>query len=172
MGKSNGRKPEMKVTKELIRDMCIKIEEGVRRNNKTMLMAVGALALSIAVLLFYGLTGTKEHGEEQVKEAAHKEADHEEGKHEDGEHREAAIVHLSEEAQKASGVEVMTAALEPFSAPIEATAAIELNGDRVAKISARTSGRLVKISASQGDAVRTGQALAYFDSPELGQLWA
>ena len=66
----------------------------------------------------------------------------------------------------------MAAALEPFSAPIEATAAIELNGDRVAKISARTSGRLVKITASQGDAVKTGQALAWFDSPELGQAWA
>jgi len=62
--------------------------------------------------------------------------------------------------------------MEPFSAPIEATAAIELNGDRVAKISARTSGRLVKIAASQGDAVKTGQALAWFDSPELGQAWA
>ena len=172
----------MKVTKELIRDMWIKIEEGVRRNNKTTLMAVGALALIVAVLLFYGLTGSKQHGEEQGKETAHKEADHDEGgheegehedgEHEDGHHEESAVVHLSEDAQKASGVEVMTAALEPFSAPIEATAAIELNGDRVAKISARTSGRLVKISASQGDAVRTGQALAYFDSPELGQSWA
>jgi cobalt-zinc-cadmium efflux system membrane fusion protein len=66
----------------------------------------------------------------------------------------------------------MAAALEPFSAPVEATAAIELDGDRVAKISARTSGRLVKIAASQGDAVKTGQALAWFDSPELGQAWA
>jgi cobalt-zinc-cadmium efflux system membrane fusion protein len=61
---------------------------------------------------------------------------------------------------------------EPLDAPIEATAVIELNGDRVAKISARTSGRLVKIAASQGDAVKTGQALAWFDSPELGQAWA
>jgi cobalt-zinc-cadmium efflux system membrane fusion protein len=162
----------MKVTKELIRDMWIKVEEGVRRNNKTTLMAVGALALIFAVLLFYGLTGTEEHGDDQVKETAHEEAGHDEGGHKEGEHEESAVVHLSEDAQKASGVEVMTAALEPFSAPIEATAAIELNGDRVAKISARTSGRLVKISASQGDAVRTGQALAHFDSPELGQSWA
>lgn len=167
----------MKVTKEMIRELWVKIEESVRRNNKATLLAVGALALIVAALLFYGLTGTKEHGEEHVKVAAHQEAGHEEGENKEDEHKEgeyegSAVVHLSEEAQKASGVEVMTAALEPFSAPIEATAAIELNGDRVAKISARTSGRLVKISASQGDAVRTGQALAYFDSPELGQSWA
>lgn len=157
----------MNAMKELIRDMWIKIEERVRRNNKTTLMAVGALALIVAVLSFYALTETKERGEEHGKEASHKEDEHKED-----EHREAAVVRLSEEAQKASGIEVMAAALEPFSAPIEATAAIELNGDRVAKISARTSGRLVKIAASQGDAVKAGQALAWFDSPELGQAWA
>jgi cobalt-zinc-cadmium efflux system membrane fusion protein len=87
-------------------------------------------------------------------------------------HEETAVVHLSGEAQKASGIEVMAAAMEPFSAPIEATAAIELNGDHVAKISPRTSGRLVKLVAAQGDAVLAGQAMAWFDSPELGQAWA
>jgi cobalt-zinc-cadmium efflux system membrane fusion protein len=98
--------------------------------------------------------------------------DHAADTHHEDVHEEADVVHLSAEAQQASGLEVLAAALEAFSAPIEATAAIELNGDRVAKISARTSGRLVKISASQGDAVRAGQALAWFDSPELGQAWA
>ena len=113
--------------------------------------------LVVAFLSFHGSTSKKEHADEHEHEEAHEET---------------AVVHLSEEAQKASGIEVMATALEPFSAPIEATAAIELNGDRVAKISARTSGRLVKIAASQGDAVKTGQALAWFDSPELGQAWA
>jgi len=154
-------------TKELIREIWSTMEDTVRRNKKTALIAIGAIAFAVAVLSFYGSTAKKEHGEEQIKEAAHKDDEHREGEHE-----ETAVVHLSKEAQKASGVEVMAAALEPFSAPIEATAAIELDGDRVAKISARTSGRLVKITASQGDAVKTGQALAWFDSPELGQAWA
>jgi cobalt-zinc-cadmium efflux system membrane fusion protein len=162
----------MKGAKELVRDIGKTLTDAIQRNKKTAFAAFGAAALILAVLSFYGSTGTKKHGEEQGKEAAHEEAHHEEGEHKEHEHNEAAVVHLSEEAQKASGIEVMTAALEPFSAPIEATAVIELNGDRMAKISARTSGRLVKISASQGDAVRTGQALAYFDSPELGQAWA
>jgi cobalt-zinc-cadmium efflux system membrane fusion protein len=166
MGKSNGRKPAMNGAQELIRNIGKTLTDATGRK-KTALAAIGAVALMLAVLSFYGLTVTREHGEEQVKEAAHREAGHREDEHE-----EAAVVHLSEEAQKASGVEVMNAALEPFSAPIEATAAIELNGDRVAKISARTSGRLVKITASQGDAVKAGQALAWFDSPELGQAWA
>ncbi|MEK6743955.1 MAG: efflux RND transporter periplasmic adaptor subunit [Nitrospirota bacterium] len=143
------------------------MEDTARHNKKTALIAVGAIALVVAVLSFYISTASKEHGEERGKEAAHREDEHKEG-----EHGEETVVHLSKEAQKASGVEVMAAALEPFSAPIEATAAIELDGDRIAKISARTSGRLVRIAASQGDAVKTGQALAWFDSPELGQALA
>jgi cobalt-zinc-cadmium efflux system membrane fusion protein len=142
MGKSNGRKPEMKVMKELIRNKWDALEDIARLNKKSALIAAGA---------------KKEHTDEHENEKAHEET---------------AVVHLSEEAQKVSGIEVMAAAMEPFSAPIEATAAIELNGDRVAKISARSSGRLVKIAASQGDAVKTGQALAWFDSPDLGQAWA
>lgn len=158
--------------KELIRAIGKTLADAIRHNRKTALIAIGAAALILAVLSFYGLTVTKEQGEGHGKEAAHKEADHKEGEHKEDEQKATAVVHLTEEAQKASGIKVLTAALEPFSAPIEATAAIELNGDRVAKISARTSGRLVKISASQGDAVKTGQALAWFDSPELGQAWA
>ena len=147
----------MKVMKELIRNRWVAMEDTARRNKKSALIAAGAVVLLVAVLSFYGSTEKKEHAEEHENEKSH---------------GETAVVHLSEAAQKASGIEVMAAAMEPFSAPIEATAAIELDGDRVAKISARTSGRLVKIAASQGDAVKTGQALAYFDSPELGHAWA
>jgi cobalt-zinc-cadmium efflux system membrane fusion protein len=157
MGKSNGRKQKMKVMKELIRNTWVTMEDTARRNKKSALIAAGAIAFLFVFLSFYGSTAKKEHADEHENEKAHEET---------------AVVHLSEEAQKVSGVEVMAAAMEPFSVPIEATAAIELNGDRVAKISARTSGRLVKIAASQGDAVKTGQALAWFDSPELGQAWA
>jgi cobalt-zinc-cadmium efflux system membrane fusion protein len=147
----------MKVTNELIRDIWIKTEDAVRRNKKAAVIAVAALALIVVGMSLYGMKEKRDSAVDVHKEDAHEET---------------AVVHLSEEAQKASGIEVMTMTMEPFSAPIEATAAIELNGDRVAKISARTSGRLVKISASQGDAVKTGQALAYFDSPELGQAWS
>ena len=147
----------MKVTKEVIRDIWIKTEDTVQRNKKAAILAVGSIALLVAGLFFYGSTTKKVNVDEHKNEQAQEET---------------AVVRLSKEAQKASGVEVMAAALEPFSAPIEATAAIEVDGDRVAKISARTSGRLVKIAASQGDAVKIGQALAWFDSPELGQAFA
>jgi len=142
---------------ELIQKMRTKIEDTLRHNKKASVIAVAAFALIVSSLFFYGLTTKKEHAEEHENEKANEET---------------AAVHLSEEAQKASGIEVLAAAQEPFSAPIEATAVIELNADHVAKISSRTSGRLVKIASSQGDAVTSGQALAWFDSPELGQAWA
>jgi cobalt-zinc-cadmium efflux system membrane fusion protein len=147
----------MKGMKELLRNTWATTKDAARRNQKSALIAAGAIAFLVAFLLFAGSPARKEQADEQESEKVHEET---------------AVVHLSEEAQKVSGIEVMAAAMEPFSAPIEATAAIELNGDRVAKISARTSGRLVKITASQGDAVKSGQALAWFDSPELGQAWA
>ena len=134
----------MKVTKEVIREIWIKTEDIMRHNKQAAIISVGAIAIVVAGLSFYGSTAIKEHADEHEDDTAHEEA---------------AIVHLSKEAQMASGIEVTAAALEPFSAPIEATAAIELDGDRVAKISARSSGRLVKIAASQGDAVKTDQAI-------------
>ena len=99
----------MKVMKELVRNKWVAIEDTARRNKKSALIAAGASALLVTVLSYYGPTEIKEHADEHENEKAHEEA---------------AVVHLSEEAQKASGVEVMTAAMEPFSAPIEATAAI------------------------------------------------
>jgi cobalt-zinc-cadmium efflux system membrane fusion protein len=157
MGKSNGRKPEMNGIKELVREIWNKAEDTIRRNKKAAVISIAALLLIAVSLTLYGIKAKRDLAAEADKESAR---------------AESSEVKLSEEKQKASGIKIQAAVLEPFSAPIEATAAIELNGDRVAKISARTSGRLVKIVASQGDAVKTGQALAWFDSPELGQAWA
>jgi cobalt-zinc-cadmium efflux system membrane fusion protein len=146
----------MNNTKELIRDIWLKIEDIVRRNKKAAAIAVAALALIVVSLSLHGMRAKRDHAVDAEKERAH---------------AETSVVKLSEESQNASGIEFLEAVLEPLAAPIEATAVIELNGDRVAKISARTSGRLVKLVASQGDVVKTGQALAWFDSPELGQAW-
>lgn len=162
----------MNNTKELIRDRWVKIKDTARSNKKAATIAIiAALALVIVALSVYGMKEKHDPAAHTDEVGAHAD---EHGDHADEEaaHEESSIVKLSEEAQKASGIELQEVVLESLSAPIEATAAIELNGDRVAKISARTSGWLVKIDASLGDAVKTGQALAWFDSPELGQAWA
>jgi cobalt-zinc-cadmium efflux system membrane fusion protein len=123
-----------------------------------MTIIAGAAVLAVVLIAatsFFWVKGHEDHAAEDTHEDEHHEG----------------VVTLAEEAHKAAGIEVQEAVLQALSAPLEATAVIELNNDRVAKISPRTSGRLAKLIAAQGDAVRAGQALAYFDSPELGQAW-
>ncbi|MGE5808967.1 MAG: efflux RND transporter periplasmic adaptor subunit [Nitrospirota bacterium] len=144
--------------KELARHVWSRIAEVVQHNRKSVIIASGVLAAAAAALLFAGSCSQREHAA-----AVHREEDHQE---------KQSVVKLSAEAQKTAGITVRTAAPESLSAPIEATAAVELNGDKVANVSARTSGRLVRITALQGDVVKANQPLAYFDSPELGQAWA
>jgi cobalt-zinc-cadmium efflux system membrane fusion protein len=168
----------MNDTKELIRALWTKTADMVRRKKKTVTIAIAALVLIVGSMTLNGMKTEQNHAAHEEETGVHADEhdghadEHSDHRDEDGDHGELSIVKLSEEAQKASGIEVREAVLEPLTAPIEATAVIELNADRVAKISARTSGRLVKIVASQGDVVKTGQALAWFDSPELGLAWA
>ena len=121
------------------------------------------LILLVGIAVFISGCGKKESPKEE-KPAAEKKEGHEK--------EEPGVVVLSEEKQKGAGIEVQKIVLESVSAPISATAVIELNADRVSKISPRTSGRIIKLTASLGDRVKAGQPLAYFDSPELGQIWA
>jgi cobalt-zinc-cadmium efflux system membrane fusion protein len=88
------------------------------------------------------------------------------------EKKESGVVTLSQETQKSSGIEVKQIAIEEAAVPLSATAVIEMNMDRAAKISPRVTGRAVRIIASQGDRVKAGQPLAYLDSVELDQIWA
>lgn len=84
---------------------------------------------------------------------------------------ETGMVTLSAEKQKMAGIEVGTISPEVFSAPISATAVIELNADRQSKVSSRAMGKITRLMATQGQRVKAGQALAYLDSVELDQIW-
>jgi len=144
--------------KELVRDASKRIASLGEHKKRAVVIAAGVVVAVAAALSFLGSGSNRER-----TPAGREEEDH---------YEERRVVKLPGDAQKAAGITIRTAALETLAAPIEATAAVELNGDRVAKVSARTSGRLVNITASQGDGVKANQPLAYFDSPELGQAWA
>jgi len=85
---------------------------------------------------------------------------------------EAGTVLLSGEKLAASGIGTMRVARESAAAPLMATAAIELNADRTSKISSRVVGRILRVTVSQGDRVKSGQPLAFIDTVELDQIWA
>lgn len=132
------------------------------------LLVVIFLLLGIAVLTVG--CGKKEAAEEgkpaavaQKKESGHDGSDKKE---------EHGIVTLSTEMQKSSGIEVQQVAIAEAAVPLSATALIEMNMDRTAKIGPRVTGKAVKIIVSQGDRVKAGQALAYLDSVELDQIWS
>ena len=130
----------------------------------------------VSILILFGIValmtgcGKREAAKEknQAVVGEKKEAGHE-GEHE-GE--EAGVVTLTPEKQKSSGIEVRQVALEDAVVPLSATAVIEMNMDRSAKISPRVTGKAVRIISSQGDKVKAGQVLAYLDSVELDQTWA
>lgn len=138
---------------------------------KYNLLTIILIVLSAAVLLM-GCGKKEAEKEKQAAIEEKKEAGHE-GEHK-GEHEgeEPDVVTLSPEKQKSSGIEVKQVALEIAAVPLSATAVIEMNMDRSAKISPRVSGKVVRIIASQGDRVKTGQPLAYLDSVELDQTWS
>ena len=138
---------------------------------KYSLLALIFIVLGAAVLITG--CGKKEAAKEEKHAAVEekKEAGHE-GEHGGHEKEEPDVVTLSPEKQKSSGIEVRQVALEDAAVPLSATAVIEMNMDRSAKISPRVTGKAVRIIASQGDRVKAGQALAYLDSVELDQTWA
>jgi len=139
---------------------------------KYSLIALFFIVLGAAVLVTG--CGKKEAAKEEKQAAVEekKEAGH--GGEHGGEHEneEPGVVTLSSEKQRSSGIEVKQVAREDTAVPLSATAAIEMNMERSAKISPRVAGKVGRIIASQGDRVKAGQALAYLDSVELDQTWA
>ncbi len=131
---------------------------------RTFFVLVTILLAGIAV--FISGCGKKEPAQGEKPSAA------EEKKEGRKENKEPGVVVISPELQKSSGVETRRLALGAVSAPLSATAVIEMNMDRTAKISSRVAGKAARITASQGDRVKAGRPLAYLDSVEIGQIWA
>ena len=120
-----------------------------------------------AALVLAGGCSQKEKTEEQRTPKAVRKAETEK--------KEAppeGLVKLTPEGVKAAGIEVQTVAATTPSALISATAVLEMNGDRVARVNPRAAGRAVSVNASQGDRVRHGQVLAQIDSVDMDQAWS
>ncbi len=136
-----------------------------KRRNSFLLPTI---LIILAVAVFTMGCGKKEAGREEKGAAVEEKK---KAAHEDG-HEESDVVILSPEQQKSSGIEVKQVTIENVAIPLSATAAIEINMDRSAKISPRVTGKAVRIVASQGDRISAGQALAWLDSVELNQTWS
>ena len=138
-------------------------QERTHRKSTKWICLVGVLCIAV---LLAGCDKKGSAREGKGPETVDKKESHETTKEEPG------IVILSKERQRTSGIEVNKIALESVSIPLSTTAVIELNADRVSKVSPRVTGRVVRVLASQGDRVKAAQPLAYLDSVELDQAWA
>ena len=86
------------------------------------------------------------------------------------EHKKENRLKLTPEELKTAGIQVEELKEQQLSSQLTVTATIHPNQDKIAHISPRVSGRIIKVSANLGDRVKDGQALAMLDSIELGDV--
>ena len=111
-------------------------------------------------------TGTTAKAEKETHKEAHKE------KHKEGEEKEEGKVKLDAEAIRQAGIEVAAVTMGPMKNKVLLTGELVFNEEKMARVSSRIAGRIVKIVVDYGAQVRQGDALAVIDSVELGQAQA
>ncbi|MBU1690690.1 MAG: efflux RND transporter periplasmic adaptor subunit [Gammaproteobacteria bacterium] len=141
-----------------------------QHKNGTWPMASWYLAGTLFVLLLAGCGDKQQVPGSAVKESkqaepASKAAGTAKQKEEGGEKR---LVLSADEIKKA-GITLKSLKLEDRPEYVSVTATIQPNRNKLAYISPRIPGRIVKVGVEVGDAVRKGQVLAVLDSVELGE---
>lgn len=141
-----------------------------QRKNGTGRLASWCLAGALSVLLLAGC-GDKQQApgsaakESTQSEPASKGAGTAKQEEEGGEKR---LVLSADEIKKA-GITLKSLKLEDRPEYVSVTATIQPNRNKLAYISPRIPGRIVKVGVEVGDEVRKGQVLAVLDSVELGE---
>jgi len=141
-------------------------------NKKGIIIGI-ILLIALASGFYYRFTHLATGvGEEKVHNEAVDPKEKSEGKNagEGGREDEAPqTVSMTPEIQKQHGVEVVVAKQERLAEAISVTGKVEVNGDRIAHVSPRISGKVVSVKASLGDSVASGQMLVMLDSVELDE---
>ena len=139
-------------------------------SKKVIIIGV-VLAVAVGGGFFYRSINLKSSGGEQKKDAGSKveNAGGKDESKEQNDKKEPSSVKMTAEVQKQNGVVVAPAKTQRMGGVISATGKVEANADRTAHVSPRISGKIVAVSASLGDSVSAGQALATLDSVELGE---
>ncbi|MFN3211926.1 MAG: efflux RND transporter periplasmic adaptor subunit [Henriciella sp.] len=99
------------------------------------------------------------------------DGDHDEHGHGDeGEHSDH--VELSRDAAAEAGIRVSRAARAPLQQSLSLPAELRFDADRIAAVSPQISGRIIRLTAKEGDTVKSGATLAVLSSRELADLKA
>lgn len=90
--------------------------------------------------------------------------------HDDGE--QSAQVELSREVASEAGIVTARATRTPLRQFLSLPAELRFDADRVAAVSPQVSGRIIQITATEGDLVSPNETLAILSSRELADLKA
>ncbi|MDT3736787.1 MAG: efflux RND transporter periplasmic adaptor subunit [Denitratisoma sp.] len=131
--------------------------------------ALLALCLSTLALAGCGQSQSPQDGA-QKSAAADKPANTTEkpGEHGSG-HGEEEQLKLGAEEIAAAGIRTEELQEQEISEQLTVTATIRPNQDRIVHVAPRVPGRVVRVPANLGDAVKAGQTLAVLDSLEVGE---
>ncbi len=130
-----------------------------------ILLPLGLVFLA-ATLLSGCRSGEVDDGHEADLHQGHGDA------HDGDAHDEEGVVELSPEAIARVGLVTAPALLQQIVAQHATTGRVGFDERRLAHVSPRVSGRLVRVEAELGDRLLEGEVLAVIDSVELGQARA
>ena len=139
--------------------------------NKKIIIIIGTiLVVAVGGGLYYRTHNSAPgKGAEKATADGAEKSGGKEGAEAGKEEEEPKSVTMTAEKQKLNGIVVVAAKKERLAGAISATGKVEVNGDRIAHVSPRISGKIASVSASLGDGVTSGQVLAMLDSVELGE---
>jgi membrane fusion protein, heavy metal efflux system len=138
--------------------------------------ALAALLLLAAGACLAGCRGGEPAGtarhDPEAAEAGGQGHDEHAGDHGNGEEHAGGVVELAPEAVRRAGIETAPAAPRAFAGRRTTTGRVGFDEDRLAHVTSRVGGRLVRVPGSLGDEVEGGAVLAVVDSMELGEARA
>lgn len=137
----------------------------------TAILRWASVHLGLAVVAAALLTGCRGGQANAGREAAHRD-EHGDAHHEEDAHGGEGVVELSPEAIARIGLATAPASLHAIVGRHATTGRVGFDERRLAHVSARVSGRLVRVEAELGDPLRRGEVMAVIDSVELGQARA
>ncbi len=130
------------------------------------------IAAAVALVVFVALFAFWPRGKTtvSVRETPPVLEGHEEGGEHTDEHSQEGVIELEDETAELMGVETERAVESRIDETIATTGRVLVAPNAQAIVGAKVSGRVVRVSAEPGQAVRAGQTLVVVDSPEVAEL--
>lgn len=134
-----------------------------RNRNIAVISLVAVVALAAILLIYWWSRGkSATPGTERTEVSSEKKDEHGSA--------EGQEVELSQEALAAAGIETEGVTQRPAIALLRATGTVEANQQQTQAASPLVGGRIERVYAAPGDAVRAGSVLATISSPQIAQM--